>query len=198
MTWVSTVTVLEAVDRILPAEDAEISALAEKAMQRRGMVIRKSVTLTSVKADKSGITAEIEAEGKAEQLKADRMILAVGIVANTEGLGLEGTGVVLDRGHVVTDNNMRTGEDDIFAIGDMTGAPWLAHKASHEGIIAAEAIANHAEGHGIDPKNVPGCTYCRPQVASIGYTEQAALDAGFDIRVGRFPLSGEWQGHCPW
>ena len=108
------VTVLEAVDRILPAEDAEISALAEKAMQRRGMVIRKSVTLTSVKADKSGITAEIEAEGKAEQLKADRMILAVGIVANTEGLGLEGTGVVLDRGHVVTDNNMRTGEDDIL------------------------------------------------------------------------------------
>lgn len=182
------VTVLEAVDRILPAEDAEISALAEKAMQRRGMVIRKSVTLTSVKAGKSGITAEIEAEGKAEQLKADRMILAVGIVANTEGLGLEDTGVVLDQGHVVTDNNMRTGEDDIFAIGDMTGAPWLAHKASHEGIIAAEAIANHTEGHGIDPKNVPGCTYCRPQVASIGYTEQAALDAGFDIRVGRFPF----------
>ena len=83
---------------------------------------------------------------------------------------------------------MRTGEDDIFAIGDMTGAPWLAHKASHEGIIAAEAIANHAEGHGIDPKNVPGCTYCRPQVTSIGYTEQAALDAGFEIRVGRFPF----------
>ena len=182
------VTVLEAVDRILPAEDAEISALAEQSMQRRGMVIRKSVTLTSVVADAAGITAEIEAEGKAEQLKAGRMILAVSIVANTEGLGLEETGVVLDRGHVVTDRNMRTGEDDIFAIGDMTGAPWLAHKASHEGIIAAEAIANHAEGHGIDPKNVPGCTYCRPQVASIGYTEQAALDAGFEIRVGRFPF----------
>ena len=182
------VTVLEAVDRILPAEDAEISALAEKAMLRRGMVIRKSVTLKSVVADAAGITAEIEAEGKVEPLKADRMILAVGIVANTEGLGLEETRVVLDRGHVVTDHNMRTGEDDIFAIGDMTGAPWLAHKASHEGIIAVEAIANHAEGHAIDPKDVPGCTYCRPQVASIGYTEQAALDAGFEIRVGRFPF----------
>ena len=182
------VTVLEAMDRILPSEDAEISALALKAMKGRGMDIRTGVKLQSVETSDAGVVASIDDEGKAEQISADRLILAVGIVANTEGLGLEDTKIVLDRGHVVTDHNMRTGEDDIYAIGDMTGAPWLAHKASHEGIIAAEVIAGQGEGHAIDPKNVPGCTYCRPQVASIGYTEQAALDAGFEIKVGRFPF----------
>lgn len=182
------VTVLEAVGRILPAEDAEISALAEKAMTARGMVIRTGVKLDGVAAGKNGVKASITASGKSEEITADRMILAVGIVANTEGLGLEKTAVTLDRGHVVTNHNMQTGEADIYAIGDMTGAPWLAHKASHEGIIAAEAIAGHAKGHAIDPKKVPGCTYCRPQVASIGYSEQAALDAGFEIKVGRFPF----------
>jgi dihydrolipoamide dehydrogenase len=182
------VTVLEAIDRILPAEDAEISALAEKAMTQRGMVIRTGVSLKSVKADKAGVTASIEEAGKTEQISAERLILAVGIIANTEELGIEDTAITLDRGHVVTDHNMRTGEADIYAIGDMTGAPWLAHKASHEGVVAAEIIAGHAEGHAIDPRNVPGCTYCRPQIASIGYTEQAARDAGHDIKVGRFPF----------
>ena len=182
------VTVLEAVDRILPAEDAEISGLAEKAMTARGMVIHKGVSLTAVEKAGAEVTATITRDGKTEQISAERLILAVGIIANTEGLGLEETAVSLDRGHVVTNHAMQTGEADIYAIGDMTGAPWLAHKASHEGIIAAEAIAGHAEGHAIDPRDVPGCTYCRPQVASIGYTEQAALDAGFEIKVGRFPF----------
>lgn len=182
------VTVLEAMDRILPSEDAEISAMAEKSMLRRGMKIKTGVMLQSVQTATNGVIAHVEKDGTTEQLAADRMILAVGIVANTEGLGLEDTAIELDRGHVVTNAHMQTSETDIYAIGDMTGAPWLAHKASHEGIIAAEAISGNTSGHGVDPKDVPGCTYCRPQVASIGFTEQQALDAGYEVKVGRFPF----------
>lgn len=178
------VTVLEAVDRILPAEDAEISALAEKSFSQRGITIRKGVRLEGVTIAKGQVVADLGSE----HVTAERMILAVGIIANTEGLGLDGTAITLDRGHVVTDDSMRTGEDGIYAIGDMTGAPWLAHKASHEGIIAAEHIAGQGNGHGLKRDNIPGCTYCRPQVASIGLSEQAALDAGHEVRVGRFPL----------
>ena len=181
------VTVIEAMDRILPAEDDEISAMAEKSFAKRGLKILKSAKLGSVKAGKT-VEAEVTIDGKTQKLTADRMILAVGITANTDGIGLEGTQVKLDRGHVITNNAMQTDETGIYAIGDMTGAPWLAHKASHEGIIAAEHIAGHAEGHGVNRHDIPGCTYCRPQVASVGYSEKAALEAGYKIKVGRFPF----------
>jgi dihydrolipoamide dehydrogenase len=188
------VTVLEALERILPSEDQDISAYAEKAFIRRGLTIRTSVKLGAVTAVDSGVTAKITPhQGAAEMITAERMIVAVGITANTDGLGLDGTKVQLDRGHVITDGAMATGEAGIYAIGDMAGAPWLAHKASHEGIIAAEHIANNkaggkVQGHGLEKTAIPGCTYCRPQVASVGLSEQAALAAGFDIKVGRFPF----------
>ena len=178
------VTVLEAVDRVLPAEDEEISAMAETIFSRRGITIHKGVQLTGVEVRDGRVHASIGDT----VLEADRMILAVGITANTEGLGLEETAIELDRGHVVTDSVMRTAEDGIYAIGDMTGAPWLAHKASHEGIIAAEHIAGQSSGHGLKRDAIPGCTYCRPQIASVGLTEKAAEEAGHTVRVGRFPM----------
>jgi len=181
------VTVIEAMDRILPAEDDEISAMAAKAFTNRGLTLMTGAKLGAVKAGK-GVTAEVTHQGKTQTLTADRMILAVGITANTDGIGLEQTKVKLDRGHVITDGSMRTDEPGIYAIGDMTGAPWLAHKASHEGIIAAEHIAGRGEGHGVKKTDIPGCTYCRPQVASVGLSEKAAIDAGHEIKVGRFPF----------
>lgn len=186
------VTVLEAVDRILPAEDKEISAFAMKSFTERGIKIKTGVMLKGVTSSKSGIVATIEEKSQKVELSADRMILAVGIAANTENLGLEKTKIKLDRGHVVTSGNMQTDEAGVYAIGDMTGAPWLAHKASHEGIIAAESIAatgsKNETSHGVDRNMIPGCTYCRPQIASVGMTEQDALDGGYDIKVGRFPF----------
>ena len=181
------VTVIEAMDRILPAEDDEISAMAAKSFTNRGLTLMTGAKLGAVKAGK-GVTAEVTHQGKTQRLTADRMILAVGITANTDGIGLEQTKVKLDRGHVITDGSMRTDEPGIYAIGDMTGAPWLAHKASHEGIIAAEHIAGLGEGHGVKKTDIPGCTYCRPQVASVGLSEKAAIAAGHDIKVGRFPF----------
>jgi len=181
------VTVIEAMDRILPAEDDEISALAAKSFTNRGLTLMTGAKLGAVKAGK-GVTAEVTHQGKTQTLTADRMILAVGITANTDGIGLEQTKVKLDRGHVITDGSMRTDEPGIYAIGDMTGAPWLAHKSSHEGIIAAEHIAGLGEGHGVKKTDIPGCTYCRPQVASVGLSEKAAIAAGHDIKVGRFPF----------
>ena len=181
------VTVIEAMDRILPAEDDEISAMVAKAFTNRGLTLMTGAKLGAVKVCK-GVTAEVTHQGKTQTLTADRMILAVGITANTDGIGLEQTKVKLDRGHVITDGSMRTDEPGIYAIGDMTGAPWLAHKASHEGIIAAEHIAGQGEGHGVKKTDIPGCTYCRPQVASVGLSEKAAIDAGHDIKVGRFPF----------
>ena len=185
------VTVVEAMDRILPAEDEEISQMAEKSFTKRGLKIMTGAKLGAVKAGKT-VSAEVTHQGKTTTLTADRMILAVGITANTDGIGLENTKVKLDRGHVITDGSMRTGEDGIYAIGDMTGAPWLAHKASHEGIIAAEHIAapkkDGGVGHGVKKTDIPGCTYCRPQVASVGLSEKAALEQGHQIKVGRFPF----------
>ncbi len=186
----ASVTVIEALDRILPAEDEEVSAKAEQAFSKRGIVIKKSAQLLGVEAKKGGVSVSLHHAGTDEVITADRLILAVGITANTDDLGLEETAVQLDRGHVVTDGVMRTGEAGIYAIGDMTGAPWLAHKASHEAIIAAEHIANGDAAHGLVKANIPGCTYCRPQIASIGLTEAAALAAGHAIKVGRFPFSG--------
>ncbi|MGU9961705.1 MAG: dihydrolipoyl dehydrogenase [Candidatus Puniceispirillales bacterium WSBS_2018_MAG_OTU23] len=187
------VTVLEAMERILPAEDDEISEIAEKLFVKRGIIIHKGVKLGGVKVGKSGVTADVEIGGKKQTLNADRMILAVGITANTDGIGLEGTKIVFDRGHVVTDGAMRTAEAGIYAIGDMTGAPWLAHKASHEGIIAVEHIVaeragKHDTAQGITKTDIPGCTYCRPQVASVGLSEKAAIAAGHDVKVGRMPF----------
>ena len=182
------VTVVEAMDRILNAEDHEISAMAHKAFEKRGMAIHTSAKLKSFAKSKDSVTATIEKDGKEQILKAERVIMAIGIVGNSENLGLEGTKVKLDRGHIVTDGYGRTGEAGIYAIGDITGAPWLAHKASHEGIICVEAIAGQKDVHAIGDNTVPGCTYCRPQIASVGLTEEAAKAAGRKIKVGRFPF----------
>ena len=182
------VTVVEALDRILNAEDSEISAMAHKAFEKRGMKILTSAKLQSLKKTAHEVTATIEQGGKSQTLTAERVIMAIGIVGNSENLGLEATKVKLDRGHIVTDGYGATGEPGLYAIGDITGAPWLAHKASHEGIICVEKIAGHKNVHAIGDNTVPGCTYCRPQVASVGLTEDAARAKGLDIKVGRFPF----------
>ncbi|MGC6474591.1 MAG: dihydrolipoyl dehydrogenase [Candidatus Puniceispirillaceae bacterium] len=184
------VTIIEAMDRILNAEDEEISALAHKAFTARGMTIHTSAKLQKLQAGAKNVTAEIEIGGKVQTLVADKVIMAVGITGNSEGLGLEGTKVVLDRGHIKTDGMMRTAEPGLYAIGDITGAPWLAHKASHEGIICVEAIAGQKNLHAMQADMVPGCTYCRPQIASVGLTEAAARAKGYKIKVGKFPFLG--------
>ena len=182
------VTVIEAMDRILNAEDAEISAMAHKAFKKRGMTILTSAKLQKLDKAKDSVTAVIDVKGKTQKLTAERVIMAIGIVGNSENLGLEGTKVKIDRGHIVTDGYGATGEDGIYAIGDVTGAPWLAHKASHEGIICVEKIAGVKDVHKIADNSVPGCTYCRPQIASVGLSEEAAKAAGHKIKVGRFPF----------
>jgi len=184
------VTVVEVMDRVLPVEDAEISALAHKAFEKEGMTIMTSATVKALKKGKADVTATIEAGGKTQELTVDRVILAVGIVGNVEGIGLEGTKIKVDRTHIETDQWSQTAEPGIYAIGDVAGAPWLAHKASHEGVICVEKIAGEKDVHPLDPLRIPGCTYCRPQVASVGLTEQAAKDKGHEVRVGRFPFMG--------
>ncbi|NJO38273.1 MAG: dihydrolipoyl dehydrogenase [Rhizobiales bacterium] len=184
------VTVVEVMDRVLPVEDEEISAFAAKQFEKRGI---KLITKTEVKAlDKAGdkVTATFEAGGKSQTLKVDRVIMAVGIVGNVENLGLEGTKVKLEKTHVVVDEWCRTGEPGVFAIGDLVGPPWLAHKASHEGVMCVEKIAGSNDVHPMDVTKIPGCTYCTPQVASVGYTEAAAKKAGYEVKVGRFPFLG--------
>ena len=180
------VTLIEAMDRILPVEDEEISSFVQNAFEKRGMKIMTGVKLSSLTASKAGVTAAFD--GKQDDISAERAILAVGITGNTEALGLEGTGVKVERNHIVTDKWGATGEPGIYAIGDVAGPPWLAHKASHEGIACVEHMAGMKDAHPIADGAVPGCTYCRPQVASIGLTEAAAKAAGHDIRVGRFPM----------
>jgi dihydrolipoamide dehydrogenase len=182
------VTIVEYLDRILNAEDEEISALAQKSFEKRGIKILTSAKLLGLTETSQGITADIESGGAKQQLVADRVIMAVGIVGNSENIGLEGTKVKLDRGHIVTDGYGATGEAGLYAIGDVTGAPWLAHKASHEGIICIEKIAGMKHVHPIEDNSVPGCTYCRPQVASVGLTETKAKQAGYEIKVGKFPF----------
>lgn len=139
---------------------------------------------------KGKVTAHIETGGKVEKLDFDTVISAVGIVGNTEGLGLEALGVKIDRTHVVTDEFCRTGVEGLYAIGDIAGAPWLAHKASHEGVMVAELIAGKNKVHPVKPESIAGCTYCHPQVASVGYTEAKARELGHDVKVGRFPFIG--------
>ena len=184
------VTVVEVLDRVLPVEDEEISAFARKAFEKQGMTILTNAKVTSVTRGADSVTATVEADGKTQEITVDRVISAVGIVGNTEGIGLEGTKVVVERTHVVVDEYSRTGEPGVYAIGDLTGAPWLAHKASHEGIICVEKIAGLNDVHPMNVTNIPGCTYCRPQVASVGLTEALARADGREIRVGRFPFIG--------
>ncbi|MGH1398662.1 MAG: dihydrolipoyl dehydrogenase [Alphaproteobacteria bacterium] len=184
------VTVVEMMDRIVPVEDAEISGLLEKSLVKQGMNIIKKAKVIKIDKNKDDVTAHIDINGKVEKHNFDRVISAVGIVANTEDIGLEGTKVKLDRGHIVTDGYLRTDEPNVYAIGDVTGAPWLAHKASHEGIICIEKIAGIKDVHPMVKGNIPGCTYCHPQVASVGMTEAAAKEAGHKIKVGRFPFMG--------
>ncbi len=180
------VTVVEVLDRILPVEDEEISAIARKAFEGQGMSIHTGAKVTELKREGEGITATIEADGGTQTLTVERVILAVGIVGNVEDIGIEETGVRVEKSHVVVDEWLRTGEAGVYAIGDLVGPPWLAHKASHEGVICVERIAG-LDAHPLDVARIPGCTYCRPQIASIGLSENAAADAGREVRIGRFP-----------
>ena len=182
-------TVVEVMDRVLPVEDAEISALAKKQFVKQGMTIREKTTVKKLDRSADKVTAHFEADGKMETAEFDTVISAVGIVGNVENLGLEALGVKIDRTHVVTDEFCRTGVPGLYAIGDIAGGPWLAHKASHEGTIVAELIAG-LHPHAIKPNTIPGCTYCHPQVASVGLTEAKAKEAGYQVKVGRFPFIG--------
>lgn len=184
------VTVVEVVDRILPVEDAEIGQFARKAFEKQGMKILTSAQVTSAKKNADNVTVKIEANGKSQEITVDRVISAVGIVGNVEDIGLEGTKVKVDRTHVVIDEFGRTEEPGVYAIGDLAGPPWLAHKASHEGIVCVEKIAGRNDVHPVEVRNIPGCTYCRPQVASVGLTEAAAKEAGYQVKVGHFPFIG--------
>ena len=183
------VTLVEMLDRILPVEDAEISALARKAFEKQGMKIITSATVKGAQKGADNVTVTVEAGGTEQKFTVDRVISAVGIVGNVETIGLEGTQVKVDRTHIVVDGFGQTGEPGVYAIGDVAGPPWLAHKASHEGVICVEKIAG-LHPHPLDTGNIPGCTYARPQVASVGMTEAKAKETGREIRVGRFPFIG--------
>lgn len=196
----SEVTVIEALPRILPVEDEEVSKAAHKAFEKRGLQFRVGASVKKLSKSKTGVTVELEAGGKAESLQADVAIVAVGIVGNVEDLGLEALGVKIEKTHVVTDDHGSTGVPGLYAIGDVAGPPWLAHKASHEGVHCVEHIA------GLKPTNltspIPGCTYSNPQIASVGLTEAQAKEQGIEVKVGRFPFrvngkaiaSGEIEG----
>jgi dihydrolipoamide dehydrogenase len=182
-------TVVEVMDRILPVEDAEISGMAKKAFEKQGMKIMEKSMVKQLDRGKDKVTAHIDVGGKVETHDFDTVISAVGITANTEGLGLEALGVKLDRSFVVTDAFCRSDAEGLYVIGDATNGPWLAHKASHEGVMVAEMIAG-GHPHPVKPESIAGCTYCHPQVASVGLTEAQAKEAGHKIKVGRFPFIG--------
>ena len=184
------VTVVEMLDRIVPVEDADVSAFLEKSLTKQGMTIMTGAGVESLQATATGVSASIKGkDGKIVTSEFTHCIVAIGIVPNTENIGLEALGVEMDRGFLKTDTNCRTNVPGLWAIGDITAPPWLAHKASHEGVIAAETIAG-GHPHAMDPLNIPGCTYCHPQVASVGLTEAKAKEAGFDVKVGNFPFMG--------
>ena len=182
-------TVVEVMERVLPVEDEEISTFAKKQFEKQGMKIRAKTMVKKLDRGNGKVTAHIEQGGKITTEDFDTVISAVGIVGNVEDLGLEALGVIIDRTHVVTDEYCRTGVDGLFAIGDVAGAPWLAHKASHEGVMVADLISGE-KVHPIKPNSIAGCTYCHPQVASVGLTETKAKEAGYQIKVGRFPFIG--------
>jgi dihydrolipoamide dehydrogenase len=186
----SNVTVVEVLDRVLPVEDEDISAFARKAFEKQGMKILTSATVKSLKKSATEVTVTVESKGQSQDIVVDRVILAMGIVGNVENIGLEGTKIAVDKTHVVVDQWLQTGEPGVYAIGDLTGPPWLAHKASHEAIICVEKIAGLPHVHPLYVRNIPGCTYCHPQVASVGLTEKKAVDLGYQVKVGRFPFIG--------
>ena len=184
------VTIVEMLPRILPVEDEEVSAFMNKALTKQGIKLLTGTGLEGLAPSGGGVTAKIKhKDGKVVEETFSHAIVAIGIVPNTENIGLEALGVETDRGHIKTDGYGRTNVDGIWAIGDVTGAPWLAHKASHEGIIAVEKIAGGSP-HQMDKANIPGCTYSRPQVASVGMTEAKAKEAGYELKVGKFPFIG--------
>jgi len=184
------VTVVEIMDRILPVEDEDISAMARKAVKKQGIKILTGAKVSDLKRKKDCVIASIEVGNKQQTVQAERVIMAVGIVGNSDGIGLEKTKVKVDRGHIVTNQWGETDEPGVYAIGDVAGAPWLAHKASHEGVVCVEKIAGVEGVHPLNKSTIPGCTYSRPQIASVGMTEKAAKEAGFDLKVGRFPFLG--------
>ena len=184
------VTVVEMLDRVVPVEDADVSTFLEKALTKQGLTIMTGAGVETIKASVSGISASIKGkDGKVVTSEFSHVIVAVGIVPNTENIGIEALGIKTTKGHIDTDAMCRTNVPGIWAIGDVTAPPWLAHKASHEGVIAAEAIAG-GHPHAMDPLNIPGCTYCHPQIASVGLTEAKAKAAGYDVKVGNFPFIG--------
>jgi len=189
------VTVVEMLDRILPAEDEEISKFAAKQFKKQGMNILTSAQVEKLEKGAKAAKATIklkdgQGKEKTETIEAERVVLAIGIVGNTENLGLEALGVKVDRGHVVINEWMETGVKGLYAIGDVCGPPWLAHKASHEGVICVEKIPGQNDVRPLDTSLIPGCTYCQPQVASVGMTEAQAKAAGRKVKVGRFPFNG--------
>jgi len=180
------VTIVEMLDRILPVEDEEVSAFVHKALTKQGMKIHVSSGVEKLEAGATGVKATLKG-GATEDFS--HCIVAIGIVPNTENIGIEALGIETNRGHIVTDGYGRTNVEGIYAIGDVTGPPWLAHKASHEGVVCVEAIAGK-KPHPFETWNIPGCTYSRPQVASVGLTEAKAKEAGHEVRTGKFPFIG--------
>ena len=184
------VTVVELMPQVMPVEDAEISKLARKQLEKHGLKIITEAKVSKVDKKANSIVAHVETkDGKTQTIEADRLISAVGVQGNIENLGLEALGVKTDRGCVVIDGYGKTNVEGIYAIGDVAGPPMLAHKAEHEGVICVEKIAGVPGVHPMDRSMIPGCTYCHPQVASVGLTEAKAKEAGHDIRVGRFPFA---------
>lgn len=186
----SKVTVVEMLDRVLPVEDADISGFMGKALAKQGITILTQASVEALTPEGETVRARIKAGDQTSEAVFDRVILAIGIAPNSENIGLEALGVKTERGHILTDAFGRTNVSGLWAIGDVCGPPWLAHKASHEGVVAVEAMADAAHAHPMDKSNIPGCTYSRPQVASVGLTEAAATAAGHRVKVGRFPFIG--------
>ena len=187
----SDVTVVEVLDRVMPVEDEEISAMAAKAFTKQGMKLKLGTTVTELKKGTDNVTCTLKAkDGKTETVTVERVILAMGIVGNVENIGLEAVGIKVEKTHIVAGKYGETGVDGVWAIGDLVGGPWLAHKAMHEGVIVAEKIAGVKGVHPLDTSNVAGCTYCWPQVASVGMTEAKAKESGRKIKVGKFPFIG--------
>ena len=190
------VTVVEMMDRIVPVEDADVSSFLEKALVKQGMTIMTGAGLEALDVSATGVKAKLKGkDGKVSEAEFSHVIVAVGIVPNTENIGLEQLGIKTERGIIAIDGMGRTNVPGVWAIGDVTPGPWLAHKASHEGVIAAEAIAQalgnqDVHPHAMDKRNIPGCTYCHPQIASVGLTEAKAKEAGYAVKVGNFPFIG--------
>lgn len=184
------VTLVEVLDRILPVEDHEISTFAKKTFIKHGIKIKTSSKVLDMKKVAKGIEVSIDSNGVVDSLTVDKVILAVGIIANTEGIGLEKTKIKTERGHIIIDQWCETDEPGIFAIGDVTGGPWLAHKASHEGVVCVEKIVGIKGVHPLNMHNIPGCTYSRPQIASVGMTQTEAESDGYEVKIGKFPFMG--------